>query len=66
MTKILTRTVEDAGPYKFVRLFRTRVRVFVRLPLKEKPADAVLSTVDFSFCFCGRKHFKNFLPQSAA
>jgi len=32
-----------------------------QLLLKEKPADAVLSTVDFLFCFCGRKHFKNFL-----
>ena len=43
-------TVEDAGPYKFVRLFRTRARFFVRLPLKEKPADAVLSAVVFCFC----------------
>ena len=47
MTKIPTWTVEDAGPYKFVRLFRTRARVFVRLLLKEKPTDAALSAVDF-------------------
>ena len=57
MTKILTRTVEDAGPYKFVRLFRTRVRVFVRLPLKEKPADAVLSAVDFLILLLWKKAF---------
>ena len=50
-------TVEDAGPYKFVRLFRTRVRVFVRLPLKEKPADAVLSAVDFLILLLWKKAF---------
>ena len=31
-------TVGDAGPYKFVRLFRTRARVFVSLPLEGKGA----------------------------
>jgi len=36
-------TVGDAGPYKFVRLFRTRARVFVRLPLKEKPTGILTS-----------------------
>ena len=35
------------------------------LLLKEKPTDAVLSTVDFLFCFCGRKHFKICFTQSA-
>ena len=33
-------TVEDAGPYKFVRLFRTRARVFVSLPLEGKETAA--------------------------
>ena len=47
MTKILTWTVEDAGPYKFVRLFRTRARVFVRLLLKEKAVNTTLSAVEF-------------------
>ena len=45
MTKILTWTVEDAGPYKFVRLFRTRARVFVRLLLEEKLSQVALRHV---------------------
>ena len=58
-------TVEDAGPYKFVRLFRTRARVFVRLLLKEKAADAALSIIELSFFFYRRKHFKIYSTQSA-
>jgi len=50
-------TVGDAGPYKFVRLFRTRARVFVRLLLKEKPTDAVLSAVDFLILLLRKKAF---------
>ena len=38
-------TVEDAGPYKFVRLFRTRARVFVRLLLEEKLSQVALRHV---------------------
>ena len=56
-------TVEDAGPYKFVRLFRTRARFFVRLLLKEKAADVALSITELLFFSYQRKNFKYFLPK---